>query len=369
MQIAIIQGLLELCFLPYKVYYSAVAIVKTIYRKNFSKKHLLEWQTSEEAEKLLKNDLISIYKIMWFNILSAVIILFIQNNYYFSAGEKAISIVLGIMWIIAPLFAFALSQKLSGKTEKLENTDKEHLVDIAKKTWSYFEAFLTKDTNFLPPDNYQENRKEEIVYRTSSTNIGLALMSVISAYNLKFIEKEQALNLIKNTLDTVQKLQTWNGHLYNWYNIKTLEPLYPRYISTVDSGNFIGYLYCVKSFLEEEKTEEYEWVNYLIKMVEDLINKTDFKVLFDEKRNIFSIGFNVEQNKLEDSYYDLLASEARQASFVAISKNNVPSKHWYKLTRTLTAYNGYKGLLSWSGTAFEYMMPNLNMKQYERKFD
>ena len=95
-----------------------------------------------------------------------------------------------------------------------------------------------------------------------------------------------------------------------------------------------------------------------------MIQNTNFSVLYDYKKRIFSIGFNIEENKLTDSYYDLLASEARQASLVAIAKRDVPSKHWNSLSRTLTTLNGYKGLISWSGTAFEYLMPNINIPKY-----
>ena len=136
----------------------------------------------------------------------------------------------------------------------------------------------------------------------------------------------------------------------------------PRYISTVDSGNLVGYLYVVKSFLKEEKTEE----NIeLIKIIDNLIENTDFSKLYNKEEEIFSIGFNIEENKLTDSYYDLLASEARQASLVAIAKKDVPTKHWNYLSRTLTTLGKYKGLISWSGTAFEYLMPNINIPRYK----
>ena len=136
----------------------------------------------------------------------------------------------------------------------------------------------------------------------------------------------------------------------------------PRYISTVDSGNLVGYLYVVKSFLKEEKTEE----NIeLIKIIDNLIENTDFSKLYNKEEQIFSIGFNIEENKLTDSYYDLLASEARQASLVAIAKKDVPTKHWNYLSRTLTTLVKYKGLISWSGTAFEYLMPNINIPRYK----
>ena len=100
-------------------------------------------------------------------------------------------------------------------------------------------------------------------------------------------------------------------------------------------------------------------------IVNNLINETDFSKLYDNEKQIFSIGFNIEENKLTDSYYDLLASEARQASFVAIAKKDVPAKHWSYLSRTLTTLGKYKGLISWSGTSFEYLMPNINIPRYK----
>ena len=137
----------------------------------------------------------------------------------------------------------------------------------------------------------------------------------------------------------------------------------PRYVSSVDSGNFVGYLYVLKQFFENE-TDKNERINNLINIIDNLINETNFKVLFDEKNGLFSIGYNVEENKLTDSYYDLLASEARQASLVAIAKKDISAKHWKNLSRTLTILNRYKGLISWSGTAFEYLMPTVNIKRY-----
>ena len=208
------------------------------------------------------------------------------------------------------------------------------------------------------------------------------MLAVISAYDLKYIELEELIDTLNKMFNTITKLQKWNGHLYNWYNTKTLEPLIPRYISTVDNGNFIGYLYTTKQFLIDTlqknielntnsvRSEDHDYpqttqISQMIKIIDDIINNTDFSILYDHKKHIFSIGFDVEQNKLTNSYYDLLASEARQASLVAIAKKDVSPKHWHALSRTLTSLNKYKGLISWSGTAFEYLMPNINIKEYE----
>ena len=201
------------------------------------------------------------------------------------------------------------------------------------------------------------------------------MLAIISAYDLKYIELEEALDLLYKMFETIGKLQKWNGHLYNWYNTNTLEPLIPRYISTVDNGNFIGYLYTVKQFLinaekdvfdiDNSNNEYTEKISQMISTIDSIIEQTDFSILYDSKKRLFSIGYDVEQNKLTNSYYDLLASEARQASLVAIAKKDVTPKHWGALSRTLTSLKKYKGLISWSGTAFEYLMPNINIKKYE----
>ncbi|MBQ9297577.1 MAG: hypothetical protein IJ223_00840 [Clostridia bacterium] len=200
--------------------------------------------------------------------------------------------------------------------------------------------------------------------------MGYGLLAVVSAFDLGYINLDETISLLNKSLNTINSLEKWNGHLYNWYDTKTLKPLFPRYISTVDNGNFIGYMYTLKQFLIRViKNEKKESINSrLAKEMLDIcsktINNTNFYDLYDEEKGIFSIGYNVEENKLTDSYYDLLASEARQASLIAIAKKDVPVKHWNNLSRTLTSLNGYKGLISWSGTAFEYLMPNVNIKKY-----
>ena len=102
--------------------------------------------------------------------------------------------------------------------------------------------------------------------------------------------------------------------------------------------------------------------NQLNLRIEKLIRETDFKVVYDSKMELFSVGYDIERDRLIKSYYDLLASEARQASFVAIAKGDIPQKHWFRLGRALTMVEDLKVLLSWSGTMFEYMMPLLIMR-------
>ena len=349
--------------MPDKAYMSIKAEIKTIYRMMKSKKHLLEWITSEEAEKNSKTDLVSYYKNMLANTVLGII--FILIAVLMPKTLAVTSLTLGIIWLVSPSIMCIISKKENQKypIETLNSKDKEYILDIGYRTWMYFKDNLTSQSNFLPPDNYQEDRKPKLVMRTSPTNIGLALLSVMSAYDLKYENLEDTINLLYKMIESIQNLPKWNGHLYNWYNIETLEPLMPRYISSVDSGNFVGYLYVLKQFLNN-LTEQNEKIQTMIQTINQIIDNTDFSKLFDEKNRLFSIGFNLEDGKLTDSYYDLLASEARQTSLIAIAKKDISEKHWYNLSRTLTTLNNYKGLISWSGTAFEYLMPNINIPQY-----
>ena len=391
---SILRGIISLGLLPDKAYTMVKAIGKTIYRMCKSKKHLLEWTTAEEAEKQEKTDLFSYNKNMWFNLLSGAILLatvaiFDRYNIFL--------ITIGILWIITP----SVMKYISSKNKKenaidyLKEQEKQYLYEVGKRTWGFFKEYITEKTNYLPPDNYQEDRKEKIVYRTSPTNIGLGILAVAASYDLGFENLEDTISLLSKMMDTVSKLTKWNGHLYNWYDIKTLKPLSPKYVSTVDSGNFIGYLYTLKQFLEEikrkiinnnsvknesdkhilnekEKIVKKQEVNVdieskidiMLENIDNIINNADFSYLYCKESRIFSIGFNVEEGSLTPSYYDLLASEARQASLIAIAKKDVPAKHWYSLSRTLTTLNKYKGLISWSGTMFEYLMPNINIPKY-----
>ncbi len=422
---SIIRGVLEIGLLPDKAYMLSDAIIRTIYRMCISKKHLLEWTTAEEAEKKAKNTLMSYYKNMLPNIILGAIILILACFSEQVIGKISL-IILGVLWVITPAVMYYLGKPEKTKTalEQVTENEKQYLLEVGEKTWKFFKEHINEKRNYLPPDNYQEDRIPKVVNRTSSTNIGLGLISVISSYDLGYENLQDTLNLLQKMLETVIKLSKWNGHLYNWYNIETLEPLTPKYVSTVDSGNFIGYLYVLKQFLEEIKVEsvekqeeklskvvdikeeqkitttdteedkkedeeratvsinindreqeitnitkeneiDIEQINLMIEQIDNLIQNTRFEYLYSEENKIFSIGYNVEENSLTDSYYDLLASEARQASLVAIAKKDIPAKHWYHLSRSLTILNKYKGLISWSGTAFEYLMPSINIPQEE----
>lgn len=364
----------KLSILPDMAYLEINAFIKSIYRMKISHNFMLEWTTSNDAEINSKKTLGGYYLSMLPNVFASIALLAISFGVIFYKVNlfSIFSLILELIWLLAPLIMY----KLSVKDEKilsdsLEEEDKEFLLDIAKRTWQYFKDNMV---NNLPSDNYQSDRKAKKSAITSPTNIGLSLMSMVSAYDLKFENLKDTIDMIEKTITTIEDLEKWNGHLYNWYNIYTLDAIKPLFISSVDSGNLVGYLYTVKQFLIEvtaNKTKENidEQLNNqimtLVKRIDILINQTDFSKLYDYKIGLFSVGYNIEANTLVNSYYDLLASEARQTSIVAIAKRDVPSKHWNNCSRLLTKIGLYKGLISWGGTAFEYLMPCINIPSYE----
>ncbi|MBQ9279781.1 MAG: hypothetical protein IJ215_01865 [Clostridia bacterium] len=361
---AFFRGLIDLILLPYKavVYLSAICV--TVYRMVFSKKHLLEWVTAADAEKMLGKNLATYIGEMVISPLIGLALI-LTTLVYNPLSLVQVSLLF-VLWWCAPIVAYFISKPHDSEKVVVSDSDKEELLDIAQRTWKFFDVYMNAENHFLPPDNYEENRRLQTTPHTSSTNIGLGLLAIISARDLGFLSEEEMVSRLTKSISVIDSLEKWNGHLYNWYNIKNLEPLRPAFISTVDSGNFVGYLYVVKNVLMEvlEKQLEKNEVLKLVKIVDELIANTDFSKLYDFEKNLFSIGYDERENRLVDSYYDLLASEARQASFVAIAKRDVPYKHWFNLGRALTTLNGYKGLVSWAGTMFEYFMPYLIMPSY-----
>lgn len=389
--------LLTMCFnfltLPYQAYTCISAFTLSIYRMCISHKNLLQWTTGEMLDKTAKNSLSYYYINMLSNVIFALILVFapyttlhthlITNTVIYNINFK---LIFAVCFFLAPVLAYLLGKDhLIGRNKKLDKNEEEEVIEVAKRTWIFFDSMMTPINNFLPTDNYQENRRIKIANRTSSTNIGMGILAIINAYDLNFISKEETIEKLYNVYQTLEKLEKWNGHLYNWYNIKTLEPLRPRFISTVDSGNFIACLYVVKQFLIELKdennftkdvikdhTEDYKnndeyssKIEYIFNLNEEIIENTDFTALYNGERNLFYIGYAQESGELVNSYYDMLMSENRTTSLIAIARRQVTSKHWFALARNLVDVDGYKGLTSWAGTSFEYFMPYIFNKSYE----
>ncbi len=348
---ALTQTLLQLVFLPYQAYICFHAIVTALYRMYVSKKNLLSWVTAAESEKHSCDNILSYCRKMYAAMLLGLLAVLFSR---WAAGTAV-----GIVWLISPVCALSLSvEKINKRTLSVE--DRLFIVRAANDIWRYFSELTGPENNYLPPDNYQEQPYVGAAERTSPTNIGLALLSAQAAMDMGLSGSENAPALIENILETIEKLPKWNGHLYNWYDSKTLRPLEPPYISAVDSGNLAGALIVLREALLE-RGEEFK---NLAERADRLADAMDFKLLFDDERQLFYIGIEADGTPTK-GWYDLMASEARQTSYLAIAKGQVTKKHWRRLGRALVSKDNFSGMASWTGTMFEYLMPNLIMPCYE----
>lgn len=341
--------------IPYHSFLYLDAMFKSLYRMFVSHKNLLNWITAEDAAKNINNHIATYVKAFRVNYIAAIIIVIL--SIFGTAIDVIAAIILGIIFLLAPFVLWKVSTHNTHKTEELEEDEKEQLKEMAYRTWLYFDTLLTEENNYLIPDNYQINREIKEDSKTSPTDIGMSLLSVVSAYELNFIDKSKAIRLIDNIISTIEKMEKWNGHLFNWYDVKKMEKIRPYEVSSVDSGNLAASLIVVKEFVERYGKKE------LAARIDILFEKMDFSKLYTEQE-VFSIGYNLVEEKLSPYNYNKFASESRILSFVSIAKGDAPSKHWLCLDKSLIKYKKYKGLTSWSGTSFEYFMPLLFMRTY-----
>lgn len=343
------RAVLELLTLPYGVWRATDAQIRTLYRVLVSHKHMLEWQTAAQVKAKPKS-LEGYFLALWPQIPAGLAML-IGAVLGFAPVASAL---LGLGWAGAPLAVAWLDQPRS--REALSRGDKDLLLDIARRTWSYFETFVGPENRYLPPDNFQQAPAKPPVANTSPTNIGMGVMACLCAKDLGFISGESMAERIGRMLDTIESMEKWQGHLYNWYRLEDLTVLTPRYVSTVDSGNLAACLLMAAAALGEVEGAD---AAKAAKRCRALLDAMDFRPLYDGGRRLFHIGYDESAGHLSRSWYDLLASEARLTSLVAIALGQVESGHWFGLSRLLVPAGGGRTLLSWSGTMFEYLMPVL----------
>ncbi|MBC8089145.1 MAG: carbohydrate-binding protein [Phycisphaerae bacterium] len=366
------QVALAITFLPHQVWTAADAIVRALYRLAVSRQHLLEWQTAQRTEQLQANDQQAIRRAMQPSLLFVLTLsLAVTAHEYWKRthavpgapwmGELVSMLAVwsvAALWLWSPRIARQLSAPIRASRSVLSSGARADALRYAELHWKFFERFATEETHWLAPDNFQEDPAPVVAMRTSPTNIGLQLLSIVSAHDMGFIglaEMEQRLQQVFATLD---KLSKYRGHYYNWYDLNDLRVLEPAYISTVDSGNLAGHLVAFRqACIELGMTELADRANIIVQ-------EMDFSFLFDEQRKLFSIGYHAASHTQDVSRYDLLASEARVASFMAIANNQAPVEHWFLLGRGLTHSEGATALVSWTGTMFEYLMPVLIMRTF-----
>src|SRR6184192_3320167 len=543
----LLRVMLTVIFLADNAAMALDAIIRVIYRRITSHRLLLEWETAADAHRRARSrQLQFILSRLW--IPAACVFLFVGAA---SRGTSAILaaapfLLLGALFPVAVIVINRPAKSWRGGT--LTTDDRRFLRTAARRTWRYFDDFVGSQTSWLPPDNVQETPKREIFMRTSPTNIGLSMLATVAANDFGYITIDDLVDRNLRTLETLGRLERFEGHLFNWYDLSTLEPLRPRYVSAVDSGNLLASLWTFETSCDElaarplldesalrgiadtlsvlrqiapnmkqaerpsaflrlaeltmgqpanleeiilrvraarqpaedlllhfrgeetdprvywaqqiskqiaawngvidkylrpveiligppaqlmslgeathesrrealaatfslrniaiegisglvpllafhERREDLEipaavreWVDLLVTEVEhsrrraseelaqlgELIAQSQqleggmgLRFLYDEERRIFAVGYQVAERRLDNSFYDLLASEARLTSFLAIARGEVSVEHWWALSRPFGSAYGRLPLLSWSGTMFEYLMPLLFTQTHE----
>jgi cyclic beta-1,2-glucan synthetase len=371
------QWALSVAFLPHQAAVSADAIIRTLLRLFVTKRNLLEWQTASQVERAMAaGSSLEIWRRMWPVVTIALALLVgvllhldrsdvLEPTLFFLGTIPLIA-----FWLSSPALAQQLSSPATPPELRLTGTEREAALRYAQLHWQYFEQFVSEETQWLAPDNFQEDPEPVVAARTSPTNIGLQLLSIVSARDLGFITLDSAIDRMEKVFRTLERMRRYRGHFYNWYDLRDLRILDPPYISTVDSGNFAGHLIALKQACLEMareprcSAEDATRLRAIAERAREYALEMDFKFLFDERRKLFSIGFQPNANVFDNSYYDLLASESRLSSFVAIAKDDVPVDHWFRLGRSLTATGGTRTLVSWSGSMFEYLMPALVLRTF-----
>ena len=479
--IAVAQVALGVTFLAYHAWDTAHAIVLTLVRLTITRRRLLEWETAATAAARAAGivggrALLRFVADMSASPIIALAAMLLVATTHRRALSSALPFV--VLWISAPVVAYWLSKPVGPRERPLGDRERLLLRRAARKTWRYYETFVTEADAWLPPDNYQEGDEPRLARRTSPTNIGMTLLSTLAAHDLGYITTAALIDRLDRTLTTLGGLERHEGHFLNWYDTATLAPLHPRYVSTVDSGNLAAALIALaqglvtlvetpqtrmqrlegvsdtadllalassSSALQDANRDAIVHVNRLAREVvsearralgggdtvalsarspaslrrrprrsprpghrrrhsndiafwadaavsavaavnieppnaqdpalERLAQRASalaasmrFDFLYDRRRRIFSIGYRLANTegpgRLDASFYDLLASEARLASFVAIAKGDVPQHHWFHLGRLVTNIDGRATLMSWGGTMFEYLMPQLLLRAY-----
>lgn len=333
-----LKGLLaELSVLPLAAWSSLDAIVRALYRTYVSHRHMLEWQTSASAEG--KSDIGRRQ-----GIIAALLLLPALRHPHMWPAAFALAglFTLGMEWV-------RQCQNPPPRVAPGESR-REFLVDLARRTWQFFEENVDEQSHFLPPDNVQLDPPLGAAPRTSPTNIGMYLAGCVAAQRLGLIDAAGRDERIARTVETLEQMPKWKGHLYNWYDATSLQPLAPEYVSSVDSGNLVACLLLAGGAVADER---------LSGRLNALARQTDFSALYDAGRGLFHIGMDIADGQLSKSHYDLFASESRILSLTAMALGQIPAAHWARLGRPMTRLEAGNAHVSWSGTMFEYLMPEL----------
>ena len=365
---ALLGGLWHLAQLLQQARLSADAILRALWRMAVSRRHLLQWTTAATVQAQASTRLSVLLRTHAAE--PAVALLLLAALLATGAPHPLMSIVLCLLWAASPLWTWWASRPRRPDAA-LAPADRAYLEGIARDTWRFFERCVTADENHLPPDNLQILPHEMVAHRTSPTNIGLYLLSAACAREFGWIGTPELLTRLEATLGTMATMQRHRGHFLNWYDTQTRAPLMPMYVSTVDSGNLSGNLLalgqaCLAFARADDLTDDLRRrLRSVARSCTEMAWSADYGFLFHTRRHLFHIGYRVAEQELDAGFYDLLASESRLTSLLAIAKGDAPVRHWAALGRPFYAVGAMAGLRSWTGSMFEYLMPGLLLDEPE----
>lgn len=487
---------LSLILLPYEAWLSLGAITRSAFRMLFTRKGLLIWQLPYYKTRNGCRTLADYAREFWVvPVLVGGLCTALAVSDVMTFVDWAFVTAVLMLWLLSPVVVWWISLPSGFPVTRLSPQQQAFLRISARRTWRFFDQFVGPADNWLPPDNFQEYPEPLIASRTSPTNMGMSLLADLAASDFGYITAGECLRRVGATLSSMERLERFRGHFYNWYDTRTLEPLRPQYVSSVDSGNLMGCLLTLQAGLTEfrcqpvvsalafqglqdtlqvlvqclpvtipavladtvqqlqaklelstqdkappipaairdtlnviatladnvrdalppDSDEELSyWARALVHQCEgvseeldrllpendsfdtmpslaevaeaaddgrsealqrltaisDLVERCgrmarmDFDFLYDRVSGLLTIGYDVSEHRRDQSCYDLLASEARLASFLVIGRGQVPQKHWFSLGRLLTSHGANISLLSWSGSMFEYLMPQLILPSF-----
>jgi len=413
---AVAGGLWHLAQLLQQALRHADAVARTLFRLAVSRRQLLAWQTAASLHTATRGG----RSTRWARHLPGPVLALATLAALHGAQPPLVWPVWALLlaWVAAPLLAWVAGRPLHRHRTRLTPADHTALHGVARDTWRLFERVVDASSHHLPPDNLQTSPVDMVAQRTSPTNVGLYLLSAVCARQFGWLGTQDLLDRLEATLATLDTLARHRGHFMNWTDTGTLQPLLPRYVSTVDSGNLSAHLLAVAQACRQLSCVPFDpapvnravqrcqarllepvspnhpdatsWLQAdlhttqasalrdalafdasdgaalaiqrllaLALRLDVLAWAPDFRFLYHPKRHLFHIGYRLEDQVLDSSYYDLLASESRMTSLLAIAKGDVPVAHWAALGRPYFAVGVLAGLRSWSGSMFEYLMPGL----------
>ena len=340
---ALVECFIRLWLLPFEAWVCLSAALTALWRMLVTGRGLMQWQTAAQSDRE-GTELYRYIIIMWpVLLLGAALMVF---------SPVIIGKSSGLMWLFSPAALAALALP-AYRDEELSAADREYIRERAAESWRYLHDYSTAEDNYLPPDNFQQQPPVGIAHRSSPTNIGFAMAAAVAACDMEIISRGEAAEYIGRVVGSLEKLPRCMGHFFNWYDTRTLLPLAPAFISTVDSGNLLAGLIACSMALRDWNMPE------LAARLQSLIEPMDFAPLYDARRGLFYICYDCAKERPAGGWYDLMASEAMLTSYIAVARGDVPIKHWRRLSRAQLQKDGYCGLASWTGTMFEYLMPEL----------